>query len=329
VPPGYYKPIAVKQLTTDLASYPSLNANGTTRYYNLADGKFYGLAADGTSKLLANQVFYNVNQVTWANTKNEAVLEYPDGSKIIYDFEKQKQVTLPSHWEDFAFSPDSSQVAAKSVGLSPDNRWLITVKDDGTAAKIIEPMGENGDKVNVNWSPSGQTVAFAKTADPIGGGVDRQEILLVGQNHENFKGLAVEGLGFEPNWSKTGQKLIYSVYSARSNFSPELWVVNAYGDKIGSGRMPLSLNTWASKCAFADDSTIYCAVPQTLPQGSGMEPSIVASDDDLYRVNINTGLRTPIDLGGSYRVSSMSFDSATNRLIFTDARQSGVFEVKL
>jgi hypothetical protein len=326
-PAGYYKPEAVTQVSADYAVYPSLNQTGGFRYYNAADGKFYSIK-DGKTIPLSEQVFYNASNVTWAKNKDTAVIEYPDSSKIIYNFETEKQVTLPKHWQEFSFSPEGKEVAAKAMGLAPENRWLVTVRDDGSGTKIIEPMGNYADQVQVDWSPSWQVVAFSQTGEAQG--ADRREVLLVGLNGENFKSLIVEGEGFEPNWSPTGKKLLYSVYSARSDFSPELWISDAYGDNIGNNRQTLKLNTWADKCSFADDTTLYCAVPQSLPQGSGMSRE-VANDisDDLYKIDLKTGLKTIIPLDGDYNITNISFDTTKSKIYFTDLNRSGVFASNL
>ena len=326
--PGFYVPTPVDSLTTENVSYPSLSSAGDVRYHNPTDGKFYRIKSDGSIAALSNQIFYNVQKVTWAQNANKAVLEYPDGAKTIYNFDTNKQVPLPKHWENFSFSPDSTQLAAKSVGLSPENRWLITFNDDGTGTRAIEDLGENQDKVTVDWSPSRQVIAFSKTGNPLG--ADRQQILMVGLNHENFKGLTVEGLGFESKWSPTGQKLAYSVWSGRSDFEPELWIVNSYGDNINTGRKTIKLNTWAKKCSFGDDNTIFCAVPRTLPAGAGMSPSVNSSYDDFYKVDLRTGAKTLIPTGDvSYSATSIYYDKAGNRLVFTDLFKAGIFEAKL
>ncbi len=326
---GYYQNEAVKEITDQAAAFPSLSkAGGGLRYYNNSDGKFYHLTADGQIKALSDQTFYNVNKVTWADKNDKAVLEYPDSSKIIYNFEKEKQVTLPKHWSDFSFSPDSSQLAAKSIGLAPENRWLVTVNDDGTGTTLVEPMGENADKVQIDWSPSRQTVAFSQTGEPLG--AERQEILFVGLNHENFKSAIVEGRGFEPSWSPTGQKLLYSVYSSRSDFKPELWITDSYGDSIGNNRQLLQLNTWADKCTFSDDNTLFCAVPRDLPQGAGILPEVASNtNDDMYKIDLKTGLKTTLPLDGTYNIKNITYDKTKNKLYFTNGDQAGVFEIKL
>ncbi len=327
--PSYYRPEPVVKAVSDYAIYTSLNNNGTVRYHNGGDGKFYSLGTDGQIKALSDQTFYNVSKVTWAKNQDKAVIEYPDSSKIVYNFTTNKQTTLPKHWSDFSFSSDGSQIAGKSIGLSPENRWLVVTNDDGTGTKLIEPMGENADLVIVDWSPSRQVAAFSRTGQALG--FDRQEILMVGLNHENFKAIIAEGLGFQPSWSPTGKKLLYSVYNSRSNYKPELWISSAYGDDIGANRQMLNINTWADKCAFSGDDTLFCAIPRSLPDGAGMSREVAAgTPDDLYKIDLKTGLKTPISLGDSdYSINNISFDAKTNKVIFTDANKTGIFEAKM
>lgn len=330
-PATSYTPTSpVTRLTTQNAGFPSLNeSSAVIRYHNTADGKFYKIGADGKPVMLTDQVFYDVSKVTWAKNQDKAVLEYPDGSKIVYNFDLKKQTTtIPKHWEDFSFSSDGGQIAAKSIGLSPENRWLITTNDDGTGTKTIEPMGNNASDVIVDWSPNRQVLAFSQTGEAQSG--YRREVLFIGQNHENFKSTIVEGFGFVPQWSTTGNKLLYSVYSQRSDFKPELWIVNSSGDQIGSNRQSLQLNTWADKCAFESDETLYCAVPREMPQGAGISPVVVANSYyDLFKVDLKTGLKQGINLGGDYSVKDVTYDKQNNKLFFTDSLQNGVFEVKI
>lgn len=329
IPGSYYQPTPITQASADMASYTSVNQTGAVRYFNSADGKFYKINPDGSIKMMSDETFYNVQNATWAKTQDKAVLEYPDGNKIVYNFDTKKQATLPNHWQDFSFSADGSQIAAKSIGLATENRWLITTNDDGTGTRLVEPMGENADLVTVDWSPSKQTVAFSLTGEAVG--ADRQEVLFVGTNHENFKSAIVEGRGFEPQWSPTGQKLLYSVYSARSEYKPELWVSGAYGDDIGTNRQMLKINTWAKKCAFADESTLYCAVPRELPMGAGMSPEIAhGTKDDLYKIDLKTGLKNIVSTGGQdYEFENINYDKTSNKLFFTNYGQQGIYQVNL
>lgn len=316
-----------KIIDANIRGVSTAGGNGT-KFYNSEDGKFYRLDSSGTPVPLSDQVFYNVQQVTWSPTGNNSILEYPDGSNIFYDFNTKQQVTLPRHWEDFSFSPQGEQIAAKSVGISPENRWLVSAAPDGSSVKLLQPLGNNADKVNVDWSPTRQVVALSKTGESLGD--DRQQILLIGQNQENFKSLIVEGRGLQTKWSKTGSKILHSVYSAASDFKPELWISDGTPDTIGGDRKLLGIKTWASKCAMPDDRFVYCGVPELLDTGAGFAPAVADNTPDrLYKIDTVTGLKTDIPLDDIHTIDTITVSEDGQTLYFTDKSQPGMYQVKL
>ena len=306
----------------------TITPQGNAQFYNRNDGKFYRVQSDGTVLALSDTVFYNVDRVTWSPNDFESIIEYPDGANIYYNFQTKRQVTLPQHWEGFSFSESGDRVAAKSIGLSPENRWLISAAPDGANIQFIEALGENAHKVKVDWSPTRKIVALSRTGNSLGS--DRQEVLLIGQNKENFKSLTVEGRGLQSQWSPQGQQLLYSVYSARSDYKPELWIVNADGDLIDTNRRPILLNTWADKCAFASERYVYCGVPVELPVGAGFEPVIADNTpDQIYRIDLQTGSKTTIATDAAHVIDQIFVSSDGQTVHFTDKTQLGLFSLDL
>ncbi len=303
-----------------------LSSNGKDiSYYDKIDGKFYKVDENGNAVALSDKMFPNAENIAWAPDTNKAIVEFPDGANIFFDFTTQKQVTLPKHWKDFNFSPDGTQIAGKSMGIDPNNRWLFTSSPDGSGVQAIEPLGNNEDKVEVTWSPNNQIIATSRTGQAMG--FDRQQILLVGKNHENFPGLTVEGLGFKSQWSTTGDHLLYSVYNSASDYKPTLWIVGAQGDSIGSGRKSLSVNTWADKCTFSDNTTVYCAVPQSMERGAGFQPNLFSSiPDSFYKIDLTTGLKSLIATPyGSFTAKNPMVSADGSYLTYTN-QQTGVLE---
>lgn len=306
-------------LTSAAALFPTISADGKNlNYYDPASGKFYRVTPDGQATLLSAASFYNVQKITWGPQSDKAILEYPDNSKILYNFTTQKQATLPKHWEDFSFTAAGNQIAAKSIGISPENRWLVIAKDDGSEAKVIEPLGKNADKVQVNWSPAGGVIAFAATGDALG--FARKEIIPLGPNNENYKPLIVEGFDFQPKWAPSGEKLLYSTFNQDNNYHPTLWLTNAQGEQMGSGRHKLNLSTWAEKCAFADNDTVFCAVPNQLEKGIGFVPELAKqSPDTLYKVNLKTNIKTVVAAPeGNPSMSNLVISTDKSILYFTN-----------
>lgn len=266
--------------------------------YDSQDGKFYRITPEGTRELLSQKVFFNVQDVEWAPNRERAILEYPDGANIYYDFETDTQVTLPKHWETFDFSSDGTKIAAKSIGFNQEQNWLVVANPDGSLARPVEHLGQNAHKVIVEWSPAGQVVGFSQTGEPVGD--EAQEIYLLGPNGENYKSLIVDGFGFEPKWSPTGEKLLYSTHSSTFDSKPMLWVVEGTPGNIGKNRQLLGLNTWADKCTFPDAATLVCAVPLELEAGAGYDKTISYNTPDRFvQIDLTTGLKadlaTPVE----------------------------------
>ncbi len=315
-------------LVSSGTSNPTISRDGSSiQFYNQSDGKFYLVNDNGDLIPLSNKVFHNVKDVEWAPNKTKAVLEYPDGNKIVYDFSTEKQVTLPKHWEDFSFSTDSNKLINKSLGIDPDNRWLIVSNSDGSQSRALEFIGENDKNVIPSWSPNNQAVAMYTE------GVDfnRREVFFVGLNDENFKSTVVEGWNFSGSWSQTGDKLLYSVSSPKNDLKPNLWIVNAQGDNIGVNRTDLNIETWVEKCTFASDTEVYCAVPTSLPKGSGLNSEIAKnSNDNLYKINIQTGQKELIAIPDrAYNVSSITVSQDQKTLFFNDNVNGGIHKIQL
>ena len=318
--------------TTDLTQVPTLGAalagNGNDLlYYNKQDGKFYRVAKDGASTLLSDAVFHEVQKITWSPDRSKAILEYPDQAKIIYDFQNNKQISLPNHWKEFNFSPDGSRIVMKSMADSVDNRWLAVINSQGAEAQRVAALGDKDETVYPSWSPNNQTVAMFTE----GVSLDQQNVFFVGLNQENFKALTVEGRGFQPKWAPQGDRLLYSVYPSDNGLKPELWITGAQGENIGAGRIKLNVQTWADKCAFSSATNIYCAVPTELQEGAGLMPELANGvKDNLYQIDARTGLKKLVAIpNGQFTMSDLIVSADGQYLYFTDTVTGILNKIKL
>jgi len=321
----------VNTLTANSVSYPAVSASGQVNYYNPADGRFYRINPDGTTSLMSDAKFYEVQKVTWSPKTDKAVLEYPDASNVVYDFTTKKQYTLPKEMEEFSFSQDSAKLSAEVIGPQAENNWLVTANPDGSNIQFVERLGDNADKVAGNWSPDQQVIALFRENT----GSNSQNVILIGQHGENFRALAVNGRGFEGQWTPAGDRLLYDVYQAENGFKPTLWIASAKGDNIGLNNTNLDLQTWSYKCAVASDNqTAYCGVPTDLPTGSGVYRGLAAgSIDNFYKIDLNTGqkslLAQPIGDRGGYNVQRIFLGQDGQALYFQDSLSGGVYSIKL
>lgn len=310
------------RLTSSAITEPHLASDGSSIvYYNPADGRFYRVNTDGTTTRLSDKQFPDAEAIVWDNTTSQVAIEFPDGSNILFAFDTEEQTTLPAHWEDFAFSPDDNQVIAKSIGNNATARTLVITNTDGSNTESIQALGENADLVDVAWSPNDQVVAFADTgASAVSGGIGRKMIYPIGKNNENFKGLVVEGLNFHAIWSPDGKQILYDVSGDTSDYKPLLWIVDGTSQTMGENRRSLGLNTWVEKCAFADNDTIYCAVPATLSTGAGLQPDVNTANDRIYKISLDSGKTKVIGYPNTLtQMSNLTVSDDGAYLYYTDA----------
>jgi len=321
-------------LSPTLVATPTLGATPggdgqSVHLYDRQSGRFLKVFADGRVSELSNTAFPDVSEVTWSDDGSHAILEFPDGAKLSYDFNTQRQATIPPSWNDFSFSPDSGSIAAKAMGDTAEQNWLVVSDADGSNATFIEPLGENGGKVRVDWSPTGEVVAMSQTGNESAPG--SKEVLFIGANGENFRSLTVRGLGFMPKWSPDGERMLFSAAAPEDDYRPRLWISNARGENIGFGKRSFDLFTTAEKCAFAGTDAIYCAVPDAVPAGAGLSPeTLVGVPDTVYRVNLSTGAVTAVgrpDSDTSMERLSVSADGAT--LFFVDQLNGNLKKMQL
>lgn len=294
--PGRLEPSPVAQggetvvvvLTTSAVTSPTLTASGDVAYYDPNDGRFYTITSSGKVELLSNAQFPKASSVVFAPEAQSAVIEFPDGSNVVYSFDSGSQYTLPAHWEGFAYSDDGSDIGSKSVGVDPSNRTLVVTSADGTNTKVIAALGENDDAVTVNWSPSGQVVGFSATG---GGGnaFGQNQIFLIGEDGEDAGFLLVNGSNFQGLWSPDGSNILYSVADAGDSYRASLWYADSKGDGQNGLRIRLGFKTTVDKCTFASSSLAYCAVPTEMPIGGGLGSEALTSPDNLYTVSLPSG----------------------------------------
>jgi hypothetical protein len=314
----------VVKITKDIVQGAIIDNTGSgVIYYNNADGKFYEIYKNGTTKVLSDQTFYNAQDISWSDDKNKAIIEYPDGSNIIYDFATEKQTTIPANWENFNFASDNKKIVTKSLDANQENNHLIIADTVTGNAKIIEELSDQSSSFQINISPTNQIVAFfTKNID-----LNHQEIFPIGQNDEKFSSFIVDGQGFQGKWSPNGEQMIYSVYNIRDDYKPNLWITN----KFGSAKKRILINTWSEKCAFYNNSVIYCAVPQSLEKMMGLSPDYAIDiNDDIYRIDLSINSTEKITLPEiGHNIKDLMITNNEQELYFTDRRTGRLYKINL
>jgi len=307
----------VENITPNITKGLSANVKSDSlNFYDYDNQQFYKLDEYGNQIPLSDKKFYKVQDVTWSPVEDKAILEYPDGSTIFYDFEKEEQHSLPNNWMNFDFNSTGEQIAFIEDDVQADYRWLSIANPDGTNKTLLEHLGENADKVQVGWSPNQQVIAQYPVID----NMSRSTIYSLGQYGENFQAIYVDGADVKTEWSPTGNSLLASAYSPQTDFKPQLEIVS-YNPTTNEAesKKTINLNTWADKCTYKDEYTILCAVPTEMMSGAGMQPDVMKfTPDDLYEIDVKTGATKKIMKNvQDYTMSNLTMGT-NNQLYFID-----------
>ena len=309
------------------------NDGQTISYYNGSDGMFYKVVAGSEPVALTDDFYKGAENVTFSPDSDKAIIEFPDGTNVMYDFQKKKQYSLPKEMEDFSFDFTGDRMAFKYMGQGEFDRWYATANPDGTGVNAVDLLGNNGDKVTIDWSPAGQVVGHWWEAKE---GL-KLEIKFLGEHDENFASTITEGIGFVGQWTTNGEKLLYSVSSVDSGLRPELWIVNASPGNIGRERINLGVRTWADKCTVNGSSTIaYCAVPINLDNGAGIARDVADDNvDEIYKIDLINNIRTKVAMPTNssnsigYTIEKMFINEDESELYFVENGNGSLNSINL
>jgi len=319
-------------LNNDQTLGMQLSADGqNVVYYDRDDERFYKISADGEKILLSTEKFLQLKDVAWSNDTSAAIVTYPDDLKIYYNFATNKKVTLPKSLVEPIFNDAGNNISFKYETSNTDNNYIAVSRPDGTGAKLVEPLGDEGKRVQTTFAPDGSVVAFY--AKPTG--LDSSEIYFIGQQGENFRSLKIAGTNFKAIWSPSGQKIVYQSVAAATGYRPNLFVAGVSAGNPGSS-LDLDLQTWVDKCVFAGENDLYCAVPESLPDAAGLYTEIIENEkDSIYRLNLATGAKEkiadPIDDSGAtiFNISRLSVSADGATLFFWDENTGKVYKIRL
>ncbi|MBP9802096.1 hypothetical protein KBC40_00740 [Patescibacteria group bacterium] len=320
---------AVTKLSTAEVNGLKSTENGL-KYYDKSTNQFFRINAQGKPELLTDKKFYQVENIIWSDRDEKAILEYPDGMNVLYNFRTGKSVTLPVELSNFDFDASGQQITASWLGANAEDNWLVIANDDGSGMRLVEGLADKVKDVQIGYSPDNQVVAmYRKQYD-----LQRQEVFPITPQGQSLRSFTVQGSGFESQWSPDGASLLYSVYNQETDYLPNLWVTGGKSNNLGDLKVSLNLSTWPDKCTFGGENALYCAVPQGLPRGAGLYPDIADSyNDNFYYIDLNTGTKTllasPVGEDGSYTAYNLFLSGDGSVLYFTDQSSGSLQSILL
>ena len=107
--------------------------------------------------------------------------------------------------------------------------------------------------------------------------------------------------------------------------------MDALGQRIGLNLKNLKTQTWANKCTFADNDTVYCAIPTQLETGAGFNQEIYDEyPDTILKINLLTGYKSILaipEIGNT--INKLMVSNNNQYLFYQDKFTNKIFKIKL
>ena len=321
------------KLTDDQVADPEAGAQNVV-FFDIKDQllKVMSLALNTNQTTQLSQTpFQNITDALWAPNHQAIILisnHYDTMTYYTVDLTQNLQYDLPDYMQDPAWSPDSKQIAFYHWNPVTHDAWIATVKADGTnEKKIIAPgLGEN---VQIAW-PTQDTILFYEKPTPL---MPMNALFSYSLKTKQLSAISLptgesQPYGFDALPSPDGSMLLVQFTSSNGS------VVSSYIAK-GTQLTQLPFATLVQKCAWAqDNSTVYCAFPQTWNVGSSMLPfdywrGIITTNDSFGSVNISNGQFTTYASNTPYDAANVSVSPDQTFLIFINRNDLSLYKMRI
>lgn len=290
-----------------VVSISNSTSSGEILYYEKNTGKIYKINLEsGEETSLSDIIVTNFIGAIWSPNKKDSIqlIYSPKGTRFRYfNFVTGESKEFDQNVKSIVFSPNGEYIAY----------YILQINEDASEEGRIYISQPNGKY---------QKFIFrTRIANPFLSWPIKDKLQLATESAGVFL-LSEEGkldklmesfVGFDFNWSKSGKKILFSVFDESDNFQYNSFV--ALADTRQSYQ--IKTETIASRCAWSiDDLNLYCAVAKS------------PTEDELYRINTEDKKAELIAQPGM-QIGEFILSTLENYVIFTGASDNKIYSLKI
>lgn len=313
------------QLTKEPAIGAVYNpSSGSIKYYLKQNGWVVSSLPDGSSATtISNTTISGIQQVVWSPSTTNVILFLQDGTKELYNYSTHQPTFLKNGVSAVGFSPDGGSV------VFYDNTDPAT-----PAIDILNLSSMNQQQISSNiflepaFSWKGNNL-FVESVTP---NLYRRPKNLDVYNTSTQKWSNVfNGVyGFGDKISPDGNTILYSQTQVYGQ-NLDLFVHSA----TTGGERDLQVATIPEKCAFASNTLVYCAVPDSWPSFPQLPEDYnsgsIQTTDSFWAIDLTTGQKFELlkSSATSEKFNADNLVAAGNYLVFTNNYNGLLYALKV
>jgi hypothetical protein len=310
----------VARISDFVSIAPSLNEQGgKVRFFERATGNLFEAGFDGGNlEKISSSVFApNLSKIVWSPQGSMfAALFDDDTQNFVYNFSNGKSSFFNIAVRTVSFSPNKTQMAYQ------DNNGIVISRSDASSPQTV--LAAALPQLNLIWLKTGTISAW-----PAPSGLSQSFLISVNTSGA-IKKIADDMYGLSALWSPDGKKLLFSHTTQAQGGGIILEIM----DENGTNRKMLVAQTLADKCVWANDNvTVYCAVPQTIPQNIVMPDDyykgILDQKDSFMKIDTKTSIMNTALENTDYDAQDLILSPQEDYLMFINQKDGFLYSLKL
>ncbi|MCD6149438.1 hypothetical protein J7J13_01475 [bacterium] len=275
----------IKLLTDEAVISPAFSLDGKyIQYYSKENGNVWKISLDGSEKInISQDILTGLTRVLWSPKENKVISRFPQNKFYLYDHAVSEGRALKKGISDIAwtnlgdkiiYNYCESKIKACSLNLAnPDGSRWKKIADLRPGRISIAPIPQSSLISYWNY-PDASSQTFLKTISLVGG-----------EPKTIFSGK----YGADYLWSPDGKKVLVSSLTEKGNSKIMLGFIENDGEKYQALNVP----TLVSKCVWADEKNVYCAIPTSIPDDAMMPDDYynkkITTKDTFFKINVLNG----------------------------------------
>jgi len=301
------------------------------KYYLLGNGNVFESNFDGSDKTrISSNRLTDLVQVLWSPRRDKVIAIFDNQGqteKYLYDYQTEKAGRLDDNIQHIAWSPNQDKIAYQYYNpQTEDNNISIANPDGSNWADILATRMKN---LIVEW-PSPDQLAIRTRPS----GLAQSIVYSINPASNRLQKIISETYGLTVLWSPLGDKILLSETDKQGK-NLKLKMADLSKQTIEE----LELATLPEKCVWSQDNrTLFCAVPENISPAAVLPDDyykgLVAFDDSFWRVNLETGQKTQIQLTADERTTAydarqLLLSPDEDYLLFVNKRNSLLYSLEL
>lgn len=294
------------------------------RFIEKSTGHIFDSSPDGqTQTKISNTTIPQTIDAVWASNGARAIIRYREKEEIkIASSEfidlKTNGSMLPAGVLSFTYSPERSRIFYTTE--NKNEIVGIAANTNNTSQSQIVRL-PNADFIAEWYSP--REISFFTPPSAFAPGFLYRYNIDIGSLEKLLGNIP----GLDIVWSKNKTKILFSrtnIETGKSN----LFVLNIKTSAV----QDLGTEGFAQKCAWQDETVIYCAIPTTIPKSSYPDEWLkgaVSFNDRIWWIDTNTSQKTIVKTLPAMDISSLLIDSKASYLYFKNKKDGTLWSLHL